>query len=185
MAITPGQLINRAYRLAAGMGQDPHAALSIDNVWAFEEAFPLALSEAVEEIGDSSDEIEHYRRSFALTLVDGSIALPEDVMHRFLDRSVLQVTGEEDIPASFCSRYEEFLRPAHAEVFHYYTTRDNALKVRIAGGEPAVYDGAVTLTAVAVPAIPSTLASTMTIPEDLADRTVEILARMIAGRPSE
>lgn len=182
MAVTVQSLLNRAYRLAAGTGQDPHQALSIDNVWVFEEAFPLALCKAIEEIGLSDAEIEHYRREHTLTLTDGSAALPQDVLHRFLDSSTISSDDDETVSmlSSFCNRYSEFLNPPHTAL-GYYTTIENTFRYREAGGNAGEFDGDIKLQAVSLPQTPATITGTMTIPDDVADRLVEILADMVKG----
>lgn len=183
MAVTKQSLVNKAYRLAAGTGQDPHQAFTIDNVWVFEEAFPIALSRAIEEIGLSSAEIEHYRREHELTVTDGSADLPQDVLHRFLDSSTISSDDDDTVAglSSFCNRYSEFLNPPHTAL-HYYTTLENTFRYREAGGLADAFDGTIKLQAVSVPATPAVITDTMTIPEDVADRLVEILANMVKGR---
>jgi len=183
MAVSVLSLINRAYRLAVGTGADPHASPVVDNAWAFEEAFPLALSKSVEEIGLSPAEIEHYRRQFELTMVDGSADLPQDVLHRFLDSSTISSDDDPSVgsSSSFCNRWSEFMNPPHLGL-HYYATTQNTFRYREAGQDIDAFDGVITLHAVSTPAIPSSITGTMTLPDDIADRTVEILAMMISGR---
>jgi hypothetical protein len=182
MAVSVQSLINRAYRLAVGTGGDAHASPVVDNVWAFEEAFPHALSRAVEEIGFGPEEIEHYRRAFDLTFVNGVATLSGDVVHRFLDRSSLSSITDASVAtnSSFCNRVSEFLNPPHTAL-HYYTTVEGEIWFREASGSVDTFDGNLTLYAIGYPATPASITGTMAIPEDIADRTVEIMAEMIRG----
>jgi hypothetical protein len=186
MALSALQIINRAYRLAAGTGQDAHAAPAIDNLWAFEEAFPLALSQSVEEIVRGTDEVEQYRRNFTLTLASGQASLAfQELMHQFLDRAVLVSVEDQDdgVPSSFCNRWSTFLRPPHADLMNYFATTENRFYLRIAGGDPFTYAGDIVLNAIATPVMPALIGDAITsMTDDLADRVVEILAKMIAGR---
>ena len=144
---TPGWLVNYgngftsesdqpSVPLSGGGGYGPHQAVAIDNVWAFEEAFPLALSKAVEDIGYSADEIEHYRRQLTLIFINGMCNMPQDIMHDLLDQStVMSVSSDAEtvdptVLSSWCNRFSEFMNPPHPNALHYYSTANNKFYFR-------------------------------------------------------
>lgn len=181
--IAPLELINRAYRLAVGIGGDTETSPIVDNIWAFEEAFPIALRRAAVETSRSADEVPDYVRQHTLTVTDGVADIPETVLTEFLDSSSLFSGDDETIAelASYAPRWNDFQRPVH-DMLHYYTEREGRLYFREAGGELFTWDGELELVCVSMPPVPAAIATMFEVPDSMADRVVQILADMIRGR---
>ncbi len=178
---TPLAIINRAFRLAIGVGVDATVQPVLDNVWAFEEAFPLALRRAIKETPLSAEEVEGWRREHSLTLVNGEIAMPDAVLEEFFDSSSVYLAADLTARISFAPRWTSYLHPAHDQL-GYYTYKEDNFHYREAGGEPFDFDGDVKLVCISLPNKPANISTNMTLPVDLAGKTVEVLADMIRGR---
>lgn len=186
MAISAQQIINRAYRLAIGVGADATVSPVLDNLWAFEEAFPLAYRRAFVEIGHSSSEIEEYRHQHTLSVTDGSATLPDGVLTEFLDSSTLYSGDDPTIAelSSYAPRWSSFQRPVHDQL-HYYTHKEDKLFFRPAGGNLFEWDGELELVCITMPELPASITGEISfVSPAMADRVVEILAGMIVARPS-
>lgn len=181
--VSPQELIGRAYRLAVGTSSDATVQPILDNIWAFEEAYPHALRQASSETARSADEIEKYRRQHTLAVVDGTAALPDAVLDEFLDSSTIYSDADPTIAelSSFAPRWSSFQRPVH-DMLHYYTFKEGDFFFREAGGDLNVWDGDIELVCVSMPDIPAAISGTSEVPSDIAERTIQILAGMIKGR---
>lgn len=188
MAVSVSSLIDRAYRLATGVGADAHVSPIIDNVWAFEEAFPIALRAAVKDEALSAQEIEALKRTWEITFVNGVAAFADEILGEHMDCSELYDPADVIELNSFQVRWGSFLRPAQTALGHYAvkgdTEAEHELHYREPNGDIATYDGDKILVAVSLPTIPANITGTMDIPVDTAERVVQILAEMVRGRAS-
>ena len=159
--------MDKAFRLANAVGVEPHSAPTIDNFVAAEDLFPAALREAVIEQG--------FRRTFSLTVASGAVALPDGII---LDQMKTATIESNGTPTSFEERYSEYVQAPYRQI-NYSTVKDKQFLFRAAGGSAGAYNGNITLSVVAMPDIPAALTTTIVLPQTVADRTSEILARML------
>lgn len=159
-------IIDEGFRLAQAAGTAPDASPVIDNQFALEDMFRTALTEAI---------IQHkWKRSFSLTIVNGSATLPDLLLPEW---EGINVSG--DTPTSFEKNYSDY-QAASLDFINYATIRNNSFEYREAGADVGEYDGALEITAVGLPTI-GAITDTIDIPATLADATSQILARMLRG----
>jgi hypothetical protein len=183
MSVSIQQILDRAMELASSVGTDSHDSPIVDNAPTAEVLFPTALRRAATEIARSDrNEADILKRTYALTLVNGSITLPTSVIAECLDSSSIYSDDDSDIGqlSSYKPRYYDFLHPA-LEQLGYYTVRGANLEFREPDEESGEFDGALNLVAVGMPDIPSTLTASMTISDRVAEKTIENLAAMLRG----
>lgn len=145
----------------------PEASVNIDSFFITEDLFRDAVEQAVRE--------QRFRKSYSVTMVDGSCTLPDLILDE-----LNTLTVEGDTPTSFERSYLDFYN-APSGLINYATVRNNTFLYREAGADAGLYDGDLTINAVGMPAIPSTITDTIDIPLTLADRVSNILAEKIGG----
>lgn len=166
MAITQQSIQDQAFRVAAAQASAPDASPLIDNFFITEDLFRDALTQAVRE--------QRYRRSFALTIASGAVALPDVILPE-----VNTISVEGDTPTSFESYVDFYAAPSN--LINYASIRNNQFLYREAGAAIGAFSGSITVTAVAIPDIPAALTTVMDIPDTLADAVSEILANKMRG----
>lgn len=172
MPISQKQIQQRSLRIASAVGTDPQANPVTDNAFLGEDLFREALKDAVI--------IEKFQRTFTLTSALGSVAIPDSVILAKLPTASIHPVATPGILASFEERYFDYQRAAYSQLA-YFTVQGANLLYRAAGGQASAFNGDLSLTAIAMPDIPPAITTAMVMPATLADRCVEILARMIRG----
>jgi hypothetical protein len=177
MAISQKQIMDRAYRLAVGRGMDAHASPITDNLFVFEDAFPLALREACKQ-----DASENLKRRYNLTFVSGVAVMPDTVLEEFLDRSILLDSVDPDNSEfnSYQWNLNDFYYPANTQLGHY-TVDGNSIRYRAPNEDADTHAGAAVLVTIGVPDIPGTITTDLGIATELAEKTIEILSLMALG----
>lgn len=177
-------IMDRAYRIAVGTGGDPHDSPIIDNKFAFEDLFPLALREAVKAEVAEGDE-GNYKRTYSLTFVAGKIALPDTALEEFLNDS--QIIDPNDAAVGQITSYQQnlqdFYYPANPQLGHY-ALDGNFIVYREPAGDVNTFAGPLSLKVVGIPDIPASILTDLAIPTSLAEHTIVVLAEMVRGKIS-
>jgi len=179
MAISQKSIQDRALRIATMVGADPNGSPVIDNGVVIEDMFAMALREAIIAAAQSDTTVSQVKRSHSIVVTDGVGVLPDTVIDECLDTSSLESATDDDITqlSSYQPRYADYVRPVHSQL-PYYTVRTGSFLFR--NGDRSVYDGTVTLVAVAMPPVVAFTAD-LDISTDIAESTVQILAQRLRG----
>lgn len=180
MAISQKQIMDRAYRVAVGVGGDPHDSPVADNLFVFEDLFPFAFREAVKALiieGNTGG----YKRTYTLSITDGRVTLPDTLLEEMLDDS--QIVGENGNITSYQPNLQSFYFPSNTQLGHY-AVDGNEFVYREPDGEADDFTGEISLKTAGVPDIPGSVLTDLGIPPELAERTIVFLAEMALGKMS-
>jgi hypothetical protein len=182
MAVSLKSLIARAVAVAASTGTDAHDSPAVDSRYVAEVLFPHALRSAIIKSAARGETAGHLKRSFTMTLSSGAAVLPDEIIKECLDHSNIRSEADADVGqlSSFQARYLDFLRPAHSQL-GYYTVNGTSFEYRPPNGSHGTFAGDIILDAVAMPEKPATATAAIDISDEVAERTVELLAIMIKG----
>jgi len=181
MAVSQKGIQDRAFRIASMTGGEDTASVIIDNQVVFEDYFAIALREACISGSLNENEAAALKRTFDITITNGEGTLDDAVLPECMDQSTLTDDADSSTPISYSPRYGDFLAPAKPNQLSYYTIQGSKLLYRALGDLPGVTDAAVHLTAVALPTIPGTITTAMTIRPETAERVAQILAQKVLG----
>lgn len=172
MSSSQKSIQDRALRIASAVGTDPQANPVTDNAFLGEDLFRAALKDAVI--------VEKFQRTFTLTSALGSVAIPDSVILEKMPTASIHPVAAPGTLASFEERYFDYQRAPYSQLA-YFTIQGANLLYRAAGGLASAFNGDLSLTVIAMPDIPPSITTAITMPATLADRCVEILARMLRG----
>lgn len=174
--------MNRAIRIANAAGQETHASATIDNAFLAEDFFAIALRRAVLAVAANPSARAQLKRTYSLSVASGAVTLPDTVLDEYLNDSTAYLSTDANLLASFEPKYEDYLRAGDQyPQLAYYTSRHGQLLFRDAGAAAGATTGTVTLVAVGLPDIPTTITDAITASSDVVENTVLILAELIRG----
>ncbi len=172
MANSYNSITERAFRIANMAGTEPNGSPLIDSAVLTEDLFRQALREAVVS--------ERFERTFSLTLTNGKVALPDGIIRSELSSAAITSGDDIGVPTSYEEQFYDFRRAPHVQL-NYAAISGNELHFREAGEDAGEFDGALNITTVALPDIPSSASDAISMPETLAELTAAILAKMMRG----
>lgn len=142
-------------------------------------AFPQINNQVSQEYAANEDNRVVLRKNVSLTFAGGVIAIPENVLRKYLkDATLMLSTGEV---AALIEPYADFLRVRDGRLpwWAFNNLVVNAINSLANGG--GAYTGAATLTCIASPDIPATSATAFAAPDDYVPDLIDALILFIVG----
>lgn len=170
------RVVQGVQRLKPGMSR---AAITMQ----IDAAFPQINNQVSQEYAAVEDNRKVLRKNVALTFAGGVIAVPSNVLLKYLkDATLVLSTGEK---AALIEPYDDFLRVRDNRLpwWSFNNSVLNAINSATNGG--GAYAGSATLTCIASPDIPALATDPFTGPDDYTPDLIDAMISFLTGKTEE
>lgn len=186
MPITASEIIARASELASTIGTDPHLSPLIDNEMTAETLLPHVFHYITTQTLNDPNRRQLLRQTVDVSFVAGSATVPTNLLGSTWQEVVLYPENQPEWGGrmSWLPLWFDFIRPKTAGLGYFSVDPSGNLRVIEPGSTFDLNNGATgtwKMSGFFVPAVGTTLSDPITLPDDLVDDVVAMLAAAMRG----